>query len=125
MLSRATGVDVSASFVPHVLPIRRGILSTIFCAKAREVSLEDIWNTYHDIYGTETFIRLYPLGEAPNLQSVQDTNFVDISLHQDQSTGEIILVTAEDNLKKGAAGQAVQNMNLIVGFPEEMGLLSL
>ena len=123
ILTRATGTKVSVSFVPHVLPLRRGILSTIFCRKAKTASLQDIWDGYRKAYEKEPFIRLYLLGEAPTLQAVTGTNYLDISLHEDQVTGEIIIVSAEDNLLKGAAGQAVQNMNLIMGFPEGSGLL--
>ncbi|RJP24277.1 MAG: N-acetyl-gamma-glutamyl-phosphate reductase [Candidatus Omnitrophota bacterium] len=122
ILSRVTGAKVSSSFVPHVLPIRRGILSTMFCRKKGNAALQQIWDAYNSYYEKEMFIRLYALGEAPNLQAVCGSNFVDISLHQDQITGEVIIVAAEDNLCKGAAGQAVQNMNIMMGFPEGMGL---
>ena len=121
-MKRATEKPVSLSFVPHLLPLRRGILSTIFCKKAGARSLQDIWEGYHSIYGKEPFVRLYPLGESPNLHAVLETNFIDLSLHEDQGTGEIILVSAEDNLVKGAAGQAVQNFNLKMGFAEETAL---
>ncbi len=122
VLSRVTGKKVSSCFVPHVLPIRRGILSTIYCQKTEETTLQKLWDVYRSYYENEPFIRLYDLGEAPNLQAVCGSNFVDISLHQDKVTGEIVIVSAEDNLCKGAAGQAVQNMNLMMGFPEGMGL---
>ncbi len=123
ILRRITSKNVSASFVPHVLPIRRGILSTMFCSRTEGTTLQQIWDAYRSYYEHETFIRLYPLGEAPTLQAVCGSNFVDVSFHEDKITGELIVVTAEDNLCKGAAGQAVQNMNLMMGFPEKMGLL--
>ena len=125
VLRRVTGKPVTVTFVPHVLPLQRGILSTIYCRKAKDVPLAEIWNAYQETYAREPFIRLYPLGEAPALQAVRETNFLDISLHEDAMTGDVVLVSAEDNLTKGAAGQAVQNLNVIMGFPEKMGLLPL
>jgi len=123
ILRSATNKPVSASFVPHVLPLQRGILSTIFCRKMnKNIALKQIWDYYQMTYGQEQFIRLYALGEIPNLQGVRETNFVDISFHEDAMTGEVVIVAAEDNLTKGAAGQAVQNMNIMMGFPEEWGL---
>ncbi len=123
ILREVTKKSVSASFVPHVLPIQRGILSTIYCQKNEHVSLQQIGEYYKTFYKDEPFIRIYELGEAPNLQAVRFTNFVDISVHEDAMTGEIIFVSAEDNLTKGAAGQAVQNMNIMMGFDETSGLL--
>ncbi len=123
VLARASGKAVSLSFVPHLLPLQRGILTTIFCPKSDGASLDGLWAAYDQAYRDEPFIRLYPLGEAPSLHAVRETNFLDISLHEDATTGEIIIVSAEDNLVKGAAGQAVQNMNLRMGLAEETGLL--
>jgi N-acetyl-gamma-glutamyl-phosphate reductase len=123
VLHRATGQRISVSFVPHVLPIQRGILSTIFCKRRQDISLQDIWKMYERIYEKEPFIRLYPVGHAPDLQSVRESNFVDISIHEDMQNGTLIFVAAEDNLTKGAAGQAVQNMNLLMGYSETSGLL--
>jgi N-acetyl-gamma-glutamyl-phosphate reductase len=123
ILRRTTNKPVSCTFVPHVMPIQRGILSTIYCQKSGDHSLESIWEVYNTIYGDETFIRLYALGEAPVLQAVQMSNFVDISIHEDKITGDIVIISAEDNLTKGAAGQAVQNMNIMMGYPESSGLL--
>lgn len=123
ILQRATGKPVSLVFVPHVLPLQRGILSTMYCKKSANVSLQQIWDAYQKIYGDEKFIRLYPLGKAPDLQAIRMSNFVDISIHEDATTGDIIILSAEDNLVKGAAGQAVQNLNVIMGYPEHYGLL--
>lgn len=123
ILKRVTKKDVQATFVPHVLPIQRGILSTIYCKNTNKGTLEEIWKSYQETYRDEPFIRLYDLGEAPTLQAVCESNFVDISLHQDKITGDIVIVSAEDNLTKGAAGQAVQNLNVMMGYPEGMGLL--
>lgn len=123
ILKRATGQPVSLVFVPHVLPLQRGILSTMYCRRAGKATLQQIWDAYQKHYGSETFIRLYPLGKAPDLQAVRMSNFVDISIHEDSLTGDIIILSAEDNLVKGAAGQAVQNLNVLMGYPERYGLL--
>ncbi|MBI1388607.1 MAG: N-acetyl-gamma-glutamyl-phosphate reductase [bacterium] len=125
VLRRAVEKPVSLSFVPHLLPLQRGIFYTIFAAKAKEISLKDLWALYDEAYRGEPFVRLYPLGETPTLHAVRGSNFVDISLHQDAVTGEVIFASAEDNLVKGAAGQAVQNMNVRMGFPETEGLLPI
>ncbi|MGI6457104.1 MAG: N-acetyl-gamma-glutamyl-phosphate reductase [bacterium] len=125
VLRRATGKETSLVFVPHVLPLQKGILSTHFCRKAKDVSLEEIWKIYQSTYQNEPFIRLYPLGEAPDLQAIQATNFLDIGLFEDRLTGELIIVSAEDNLVKGASGQAVQCLNLKMGIAEDTGLLTL
>lgn len=123
VLSNSTGSDVQLSFVPHVLPVRRGILSTIFCQPAEGVSLEDLWNGYHNLYKDEPFMRVYDLGDAPNLNAVANTNYLDTAVHQDQETGEFIILSAEDNLLKGAAGQAVQCFNILNGYQETLGLI--
>lgn len=121
-LRRSTSKPISLSFTPHVLPLQRGILYTIFCQRAGGALLSDIHDVYKKTYRDEPFIRLYPLGEAPDLHAVRETNFVDISLHEDSTTGELIIVSAIDNLVKGAAGQAIQNFNIRMGLPEDAGL---
>ncbi len=122
VLTKFTGQPVSISFVPHVLPVRRGILSTIFCKPANSTTLAQLLDGYHNLYDHEPFMRVYDLGESPNLQAVIHTNFLDVSLQQDQETGEFIILSAEDNLLKGAAGQAVQCFNLRMGYPEPLAL---
>lgn len=123
VLTRATGKRPSMTFVPHVLPVQRGILSTIFCQRRTDDSLQTIWNLYQTYYKDEPFIRLYPLGETTNLQAVRESNFVDISLHEDRKNGTLVFIASVDNLTKGAAGQAVQNLNVMMGYPETEGLL--
>lgn len=123
VLKRATSKPVRCAFVPHVMPVFRGILSTLYCRRTGDAGLQEVWNVYHRYYEHEPFIRLYPLGEAPTLQAVQMTNFVDLSIHEDRMTGDIVIISAEDNLTKGAAGQAVQNLNIVLGLPEATGLL--
>ncbi len=123
ILSQATAKPVSLQFVPHVLPLQRGIFSTMFCKKIENVTLAQIWDAYESAYRNEPFVRLYPLGKTHDLQAVRFSNFVDISIHEDSVTGDIIILSAEDNLVKGAAGQAVQNLNVMMGYPEHYGLL--
>lgn len=121
-LRRATEQPVSLSFVPHLLPLQRGILSTIFC-QSTGASLSEIHEAYKAAYQNEPFIRIYNENENPTLHAVRGTNYLDLAFHQDTLTGEIILISAEDNLVKGAAGQAIQNLNIRMGYEETMGLI--
>ncbi|MDQ6662858.1 MAG: N-acetyl-gamma-glutamyl-phosphate reductase [Acidobacteriota bacterium] len=111
------------SFTAQLLPIDRGILETIYFRAARETSADELMEAYRKRYAVEPFIRLYEPGCTPDLRSVQRTNFCDIGVTFDAKTGRGVIVSAIDNLGKGAAGQAVQNMNLLLGFPEAKGLL--
>ena len=109
------------SFTAQLLPVDRGILETIyFRTPATAAALLDI---YAARYAGEPFIRLYPAGHLPDLHAVAHTNYCDIGVTVDQPTGRAVVVSAIDNLVKGAAGQAVQNMNLMLGYPETEGLL--
>ncbi len=109
------------SFTAQLLPVDRGILETIYFRTA--ASAEDILAIYQQRYAGEAFIRLYPAGRLPDLQAVVHTNYCDIGVVVDSTTGRAVVVSAIDNLVKGAAGQAVQNMNLMLGYPEAEGLL--
>ena len=111
------------SFTAQLLPIDRGILETIYFRTRGVNSAEDLLAIYQKAYAHEPFVRLYPAGQAPDLRAVTRTNFCDIGVYYDVSSGRGIVVSAIDNLVKGAAGQAVQNMNLLLGFPETTGLL--
>ncbi len=111
------------SFTAQLLPIDRGILETIYFRSARPTSAEEIMHVYEECYVREPFIRLYQAGFAPDLHAVQRTNFCDIGVTFDAATGRGVVVSAIDNLVKGAAGQAVQNMNLALNLPETEGLL--
>jgi len=111
------------SFTAQLLPLHRGILETIYFRTARRATAEDILNIYEKRYAGEPFIRLYEAGRTPDLRAVTRTNFCDIGVTVDEATGRAIVVSAIDNLTKGAAGQAVQNMNLMLGFKETEGLL--
>ncbi len=111
------------SFIAQLLPIERGILETIYFRAARESSAGEILEIYEKFYDGAPFVRFYDPGVVPDLRAVQRTNFCDIGIKFDAATGRGVIVAAIDNLGKGAAGQAVQNMNLVLGYPEEEGLL--
>jgi N-acetyl-gamma-glutamyl-phosphate reductase len=111
------------SFTAQLLPVDRGILETIYFRAPRPVTAEELLAIYARRYAGETFIRLYPAGQLPDLRAVVRTNYCDIGVAVDAATGRAVVVSAIDNLVKGAAGQAVQNMNLLLGYPEAEGLL--
>lgn len=121
-LSDVAGVPVKVTFVPHLLPVNRGIVSTMYASLCQDVPLEAIHQAYCAFYQNEPFVRILPLGSIANLKHVRCSNFCDISLHLDPRTHRLIVVSAIDNMVKGAAGQAIQNMNLVCGFPETAGL---
>jgi len=111
------------SFTAQLLPLDRGILETIYFRAAEGASAEDLLAIFAKRYHGERFIRLYKPGHAPDLRAVARTNFCDIGVTLDRATGRAVVISAIDNLTKGAAGQAVQNMNLMLGFAESEGLL--
>jgi N-acetyl-gamma-glutamyl-phosphate reductase len=111
------------TFTAHLLPIERGILETIYIRTQRIEKAVDLLAIYEEFYEDEPFVRLYAPGKVPNLHAVQHTNFCDIGFVFDADSQRLVIVSAIDNLVKGAAGQAVQNMNLVLGFPETEGLL--
>jgi N-acetyl-gamma-glutamyl-phosphate reductase len=111
------------SFTAQLLPVDRGILETIYFRAQRPTSAEDLLALYAQRYAGEPFIRLYAAGHLPDLHAVLHTNYCDIGVTVDAATGRAVVVSAIDNLVKGAAGQAVQNMNLLLGYPETEGLL--
>jgi N-acetyl-gamma-glutamyl-phosphate reductase len=111
------------SFTAHLLPVRRGILETIYFRAAKSVTASDVVAAYEKAYAGEPFVRIYDAGKMPDLHAVAHTNFCDIGVKLDAASGRGVVVSVIDNLVKGAAGQAVQNMNLIMGFAETDGLL--
>lgn len=111
------------SFTAQLIPLDRGILETIYFRSEKVKSAEDILAIYEARYANEPFLRLYNPGHLPDLRGVARTNFCDIGVTFDGATGRAVIVSAIDNLVKGAAGQAVQNMNLGLGFAETEGLL--
>ena len=125
ILSKMAGEKLYVTFVPHLLPINRGILSTIYADLKTDLSLEEIHKLYEEFYKDEFFVKVLPLGSFADVKNVKMSNFCHISLHKDDHTGKLILTSAIDNMVKGAAGQAVQNMNLVFGLNETDGLLSV
>lgn len=122
-LSKFAGVDVQVTFSPHLLPVSRGILSTIYTKPKGDVDDEKLFSAYLEYYRGEPFIRIgRPDGPLPDIKDVRGTNFCSIASRMDERTGTIITVSCIDNLVKGASGQAVQNMNLMTGLPETAGI---
>lgn len=124
-LSELAGVPITITFTPHLVPMDRGILSTIYATPIRAVTTEELVELYADSYKNEPFVRPLPKGQFPSTAFVRGSNFCDIGIILDNRANRIVVVSAIDNLVKGASGQAIQNMNLICGFPEELGLEGL
>lgn len=112
---------VTIAFTPHLVPMNRGILSTAYCKLKTEIKLPELRALYREFYKGERFIRLYE-DIVPNPRYIKGSNFCDIGVYADQRAGWVVTVAAVDNLVKGAAGQAIQAMNLMMGIPEETGL---
>ncbi len=122
-LSKLSGQKVTITFVPHLLPVNRGILSTCYARLKEGVTKEQIRSAYEEFYKDEYFIRLLPDGANADIHNIKYSNFCDISLHIDSRTNTLVAISAIDNMVKGAAGQAVQNMNIIFGLDEKTGLV--
>ncbi|MDU5105761.1 N-acetyl-gamma-glutamyl-phosphate reductase [Clostridium sp.] len=125
-LSAIAEEKVQVTFTPHLLPINRGILSTIYCSPNKnlkgKLNLEEIHEIYTDFYKNEFFVNVLPLGDTASIKDVKYTNNCNISLHLNHRGDGLIIVSTIDNMVKGAAGQAIQNMNIIMGFKESEGL---
>lgn len=121
-LGYAAGKPLTLSFTPHLVPMNRGILATAYASLTPGATQEKIRAAYEKYYGKETFIRVLEPGVCPQTKWVEGSNYVDVNFVLDERTNRVILMGALDNLVKGAAGQAVQNMNLLFGLPEDMGL---
>jgi N-acetyl-gamma-glutamyl-phosphate reductase len=130
-LSLAAGGTVTIQFTPHLIPINRGILTTLYLAPAEHFGDakgmaelgEKITSCYQAAYGNEPFVRLLEGKALPDTKNVAGTNVIEIAWRLDPRTGRLIVMSAEDNLVKGASGQAVQSLNLMCGFPETAGLV--
>ncbi|MCX5703491.1 MAG: Asd/ArgC dimerization domain-containing protein, partial [Candidatus Omnitrophica bacterium] len=122
-LSKLSGKEINVTFVPHLLPLNRGILATIYVRKTQSAKrkAQNLVNLYKKFYKKEPFLRIRDEGDFPRIKDVLRTNFCDIAIQD--SSDKIIIVAAIDNLLKGAAGQAVQNMNIMYKFPEYTALL--
>jgi N-acetyl-gamma-glutamyl-phosphate reductase len=114
---------VAVTFVPHLIPMDRGILTTIYLVLTKKWKTEEVLNAFQEHYQKEPFIRIYPKGKLPNTKDVRGSNYCDIGVKVSEADGRTVIITAIDNLVKGASGEAVQNMNIMLGFPETMGLL--
>ena len=121
-LSHIANDNVEVTFTPHLLPINRGILSTIYCETKNKLTLEEIHEIYTIRYKNKDFVHVLPLGETAEIKHVKYTNNCHISLHQNYRKDKLIIISVIDNMVKGAAGQAIQNMNLLLGLPENLGL---
>lgn len=121
-LSALAGEPVAISFTPHLIPMDRGILSTIYAKPREKMSAEKLHTLFLDFYQGEPFVKVKPLGDFPATRDVRLTNDCHLGVHYDPRTDRILVVSVIDNLTKGASGQAVQNMNLRFGFEETLGL---
>lgn len=121
-LSRVAGEEVKITFVPHLVPLIRGILCTMYGQLRRDISIGEVHELYGRFYAGEPFVRVLPPGLTPGLKSVLGSNLCDISLALDAENGRLVVMAAIDNLLKGQAGVALQNINVMLGFPETAGL---
>ena len=121
-LSKAAGEEIMISFTPHLIPQKRGILSTIYVNLKKPCTTEELVNTYKEFYKNEYFVRVKDAGKLPETKHVAGSNFVDIGVVVDERLNRAVIVSAIDNLYKGAAGQAVQNMNIMFGLDEKTGI---
>lgn len=122
-LGYAAGEDIKIIFTPHLVPMNRGILVTEYASLTRPVSYEEVKAIYDSYYKEETFIRVLDKDVCPETKWVEGSNYVDINFKIDERTNRIVMMGALDNIVKGAAGQAVQNMNLVFGIEETEGLM--
>lgn len=126
-LGYAAGKEITVSFTPHLVPMNRGILATEYASLVKKAdgtypTKEEIRAVYNKYYEKEMFVRVLEDGVCPETKWVEGSNYVDVNFVIDERTGRVVMMGALDNLVKGAAGQAVQNMNLLFGFPEDEGL---
>ncbi|MCS7040558.1 MAG: Asd/ArgC dimerization domain-containing protein, partial [Caldilineales bacterium] len=113
--------QITVTFTPHLVPMNRGILSTAYCKLTSRATIDELRALYADFYKGERFIRLFSDG-IPSPRYIKGSNFCDVGVYQDVRTGWVVTVAAVDNLVKGAAGQAIQAMNLMMDIPEDSGL---
>ena len=122
-LSMGAGRPVTVQFTPHLIPMNRGILVTAYGKLAKDVSDDEIRKVYEEMYENEPFVRILSKDKVPETRWVKGSNYADVNFRADRRTGRLIMMGAIDNIVKGAAGQAVQNMNLMFGLNETEGLL--
>ncbi len=124
-LGYAAGEEILLNFTPHLVPMERGILVTAYASLLRSCSYEEIKAVYDGYYADESFVRVLPRDVCPQTRWVKGSNYVDVNFRIDERTGRVIMMGALDNMVKGAAGQAIQNMNLMFGIEESAGLTAL
>lgn len=122
-LSEVVGKKITVSFTPHLIPMDRGILATCYAKLKKDLNSENLHQIYQEFYQEEPFVRLRPVGTFPSTAEVRMQNYCDLGVYADPRTGRAVIVSAIDNLTKGASGQAIQNMNLMMGFKESTGLV--
>ena len=121
-LGYAAGKEIVVNFTPHLVPMNRGILVTAYASLKKDVTYEEVKAVYDKYYANEQFVRVLDKDVCPQTKWVEGSNYVDVNFKIDPRTKRIIMMGAMDNLVKGAAGQAVQNINLMLGLPENEGL---
>lgn len=120
--SEFAGEKVTLSFTPHLVPMTRGILSVIYASLTEGIEANQLQKWYEEVYADAPFVRIREAGSHPKTKEVYGSNYCDIAVHVEERTGRVIILSVIDNLVKGAAGQAIQNANLMLGIPEETGL---
>ena len=121
-LSYVAGDDVLINFTPHLVPMNRGILVTAYATLTKKITEDEVRDIYHKYYDDEFFVRVLDKGVCPETRWVEGSNFADVNAIVDERTGRVIMMGAIDNVVKGAAGQAIQNMNIMFGLAENTGL---
>lgn len=116
------GRKVTVSFTPHLIPMNRGILTTAYATFKESADNKQLHGWYQEFYRNSPFVRVLPSGQFPNVRNVRGSNFCDIGVYADVRTNRAVIVSAIDNLVKGASGQAIQNMNIMMGYEETAGL---
>ena len=124
VLGIACGREVTITFTPHLVPMTRGLLSTIYVNPVGNATADDIYAAWAKVYNGRPFVRIMDGDKVPDTAYVRNTNCCDIAVKQDKRTGRFIIMSTIDNLLKGASGQAVQNMNLMLGLDEHECLVS-
>ncbi len=122
VLSLFAGQTIHVTFTPHLVPMTRGMLTTIYVGLKEDVSTQDVGTYLDSFYADKPFVRICPRGRFPNTMYVRGTNYCDIGFHVAERTKRLVLISAIDNLVKGASGQAIQNMNIMFELPETVGL---
>ncbi|MDN3017665.1 N-acetyl-gamma-glutamyl-phosphate reductase [Paenibacillus sp. BSR1-1] len=125
VLEDESGSPITITFTTHLVPMNRGIMCTIYVKLKEDVSIEDIQQIYDEFYKNKPFVRVRPQGNIPSTKEVQGSNYCDIGLHVDKRTNRLTIISVIDNLVKGAAGQAIQNVNIINGWDERTGLTDI